>query len=227
MISELFVSMHNGGPVNKKRAIEDAMKSNSINGRHLSTLSRQFLEVLKTIRRIFPKLKQTRFNGLADFYTLFVLVWKWKHQLKLVLTDKRTNNLVQDYLIQFGKNIDEVRDKQKQLKKIEDNEQGFADYLRTVLSSTDELSQRRKREAILDGLLSDCFTVRDPYRSFNKEQRRIIWTNSNGRCRVCNKKLTFNNFHADHIKAYAKGGRTSLKNAQVLCAKHNLEKSDK
>ncbi len=97
------------------------------------------------------------------------------------------------------------------------------------MSSTDEINQRRERERILDTVLSDCFEKKDPFRTFSKEQRRIIWYQSSGHCsnRKCKKRLTINNFHLDHIKPHSKGGKTTLKNAQILCAKCNLMKSDK
>ncbi len=50
-----------------------------------------------------------------------------------------------------------------------------------------------------------------------------VFKRDNGQCVKCGSK---NNLHFDHILPYSKGG-TSLKieNIQVLCARHNLEKS--
>ena len=227
LISELILSINNGGPLNKKKAIEDAMQSGIIRGNHLAKLSTQFKDTIKLINKVFPNLRSTRFTGLADFYTLFVLVWKWKYQQRLSLKSTSANRLAEDYLISFSDKIDMIREKQRKLEKLDDSHSIYSDYLRTVQSATDEITQRRKREQILDNLLRDCFAVKDPYRTFNKEQRRLIWNNSNKRCKVCNAKLSFNSFHADHIKPHSRGGRTSLRNAQVLCAKHNIQKSDK
>ena len=39
--------------------------------------------------------------------------------------------------------------------------------------------------------------------------------------------LSWDDFHADHIKPYSSGGQTILSNAALLCAKHNLEKGKK
>jgi len=52
-----------------------------------------------------------------------------------------------------------------------------------------------------------------------------VWKRDKGCCVTCG---SMNNLHFDHILPYAKGG-TSLKaeNIQLLCARHNLEKSDK
>ena len=52
-----------------------------------------------------------------------------------------------------------------------------------------------------------------------------VFKRDNGQCVMCGEK---DNLHFDHVLPYAKGG-TSLKpeNVQLLCARHNLQKSDK
>lgn len=227
LISELILSIHHNGPINKKRAIDEAMKGDAIKGRHLKKTLNVFNQTLRSFKGIFPNIKETRFSGIADFYTLFMLVWKWKYSDRLALSNSKRRKLAQAYLSSFGFNIDQIRQKQRNLKRIEEGEQLFANYLRTVQSATDDISNRKSRENILDALLSDCFKPKDPYRLFNKEQRRIIWYLSDGRCKQCHKKLTITNFHIDHITPHSKGGKTNLKNAQLLCPKHNLEKSNK
>lgn len=65
------------------------------------------------------------------------------------------------------------------------------------------------------------------------ERRRLIptaiklevWKRDNGQCVMCG---AIDELHFDHVLPYSKGG-TSIKeeNVQLLCARHNLEKSDK
>jgi hypothetical protein len=52
-----------------------------------------------------------------------------------------------------------------------------------------------------------------------------VWKRDKGRCVTCGSE---DNLHFDHILPFAKGG-TSLKaeNIQLLCARHNLQKSSK
>jgi SAD/SRA domain/HNH endonuclease len=104
--------------------------------------------------------------------------------------------------------------------------------------------------------LVDCWTERDEYRSVFKFKLRItleseeeretnrnlsddldhnriiptavklaVWKRDKGMCIQCGSK---DNLHFDHILPFSKGG-TSLKveNIQLLCARHNLMKSDK
>lgn len=67
----------------------------------------------------------------------------------------------------------------------------------------------------------------------NAERRRLIptavklevWKRDNGKCSLCGSS---DELHFDHILPFAKGG-TSLTaaNVQLLCARHNLAKSDR
>jgi hypothetical protein len=52
-----------------------------------------------------------------------------------------------------------------------------------------------------------------------------VWQRDKGRCVICGEE---DNLHFDHDLPYSKGG-TSLtaKNIRLLCARHNLSKSDK
>ena len=45
-------------------------------------------------------------------------------------------------------------------------------------------------------------------------------------CPRCGKPLSCD-FHADHVTAYSKGGRTNLYEMQALCPKCNLKKGDR
>ena len=52
-----------------------------------------------------------------------------------------------------------------------------------------------------------------------------VWKLDKGLCRQCGANT---GLHYDHIIPYSKGGRSDdVRNIQLLCARHNLEKSDK
>ena len=46
---------------------------------------------------------------------------------------------------------------------------------------------------------------------------------SGNKCESCGKSLSIS-YHGDHIKAYSKGGKTTLDNGQALCSACNLKK---
>jgi len=57
------------------------------------------------------------------------------------------------------------------------------------------------------------------------EIKKIVWVRDGGRCVICGSE---DELHFDHDLPYSRGG-TSIKpeNVRILCARHNLEKSDK
>ena len=78
-------------------------------------------------------------------------------------------------------------------------------------------------------------TLKDTKRTFNEAERIEIYRRDKGICKQClaegiNEKeavVSWKEYDADHIKAFTKGGTTSLENAQVLCKKHNRAKQDR
>jgi 5-methylcytosine-specific restriction endonuclease McrA len=95
------------------------------------------------------------------------------------------------------------------------------------MQATDEVNQRRLRESILRGLLETIFAKKDAQRGFSEAQRRIMWnTAADRRCQnsKCRKRLAWDDFTIDHIDPYAKGGRTRLENAALMCRSCNSAK---
>ena len=62
-------------------------------------------------------------------------------------------------------------------------------------------------------------------RAFSGAQRKSLYNSSEGKCQSCGKPLP-ENWHADHIIPFSKGGETHLANGQALCPSCNLSKSN-
>jgi 5-methylcytosine-specific restriction endonuclease McrA len=63
-------------------------------------------------------------------------------------------------------------------------------------------------------------------RNFSSRQKIIMAVLSGNQCSICKVKLD-KSFHGDHIRPWARGGKTILKNGQALCAQCNLRKGSK
>lgn len=224
LFAELLMSIHNGGPINKKTALDRAIGNDGINGNTLSKISREFTRTMNLLKKMFPELKQTRFRNSAEFYSLFLLVWEMDKE-GFILSDRKRNKIAAILLRKLSKGVDELREGIRKLKPPKVSQRLYSDYLVTVQGDTDSSANRERRRAILKGLLWSLYERKDDRRGFTSEQRRIIWgTDEKQVCSKCKKPLSWNDYTVDHILAYSKGGKTSLRNAQPMHKRCNSSK---
>jgi 5-methylcytosine-specific restriction endonuclease McrA len=224
LIAELLMSINNGGPINKKTALDRAIGNDSVNGNTLGKLSRECVRTVNVVKRIFPDLHQTRFHNSVEFYSLFLLVWEMDRD-NYILTDRRRNRVARALLRKLSNGVDELRDQLRRAKPARPSQRLYSDYVLTVQGDTDSSANRERRRELLRGLLSSLYERKDEKRLFSSEQRRLIWNSDEKRvCRRCKRAMTWEDFTVDHIIAYAKGGKTNLKNAQPLCRRCNSRK---
>lgn len=226
LICEIMLSIGNDDVMNKKAALDKVM-SKGLTQIQINKLKTKTIKTLNRIRTMFPRLQETRFKQLSDYYVLAVLISKYEDE-GLILTDNKRNKLAWDLLKEFSNGVDRTRLKQKKVEGVDEEHSIYREYLLTVLQATDEISQRRKRMGILDNLLRNLFAVKDKQRGFTKEQRRIIWNSTEERtCQECGVVLTWDDFTIDHIDPHSKGGRSEIANASLMCRKHNSAKGNK
>jgi len=224
LFAELLMSIHKGGPINKKTALDRAIGNQDVNGNTLARVAREFAHTMRFVKRMFPGLKATRFHNSAEFYSLFLLVWEMDKD-KLVLTDRRRNRLAFEILRKLSTGVDELRQQLRSARPAKPVQKLYSDYLLTVQGDTDSSANRERRREILRNLLWSLFDRKDDKRGFTSEQRRIIWNNDEKRkCVKCKRLLTWANFTVDHKFPYARGGKASLKNAQLMCRECNSRK---
>ena len=229
LVCELMLSLMRGDVLNKKTALDGVMEASSLDGRQLKKASQMVKTTLNRVKSMFPDLKSTRLRQVTDFYTLAVLIGKYEQE-KLILTDRRRNRLAWDLLKAFTTKVDEVRELQRKAKGVKPDQEIYREYLMTVSQMTDDVSQRRKREQLLDNILRSLFAAKDSKRGFTSEQRRIMWnTAANRVCthQGCTTRLTWDDFTIDHINPHSKGGRSQLDNASLMCRVHNSKKGNR
>jgi hypothetical protein len=224
LFAELLMSISERGPINKKTSLDRAIGNQGINGNVLARLSREFVNTMNRIKKVFPDLRQTRFRNSAEFYSLFLLVWEMERE-KLVLTEKKRNKIASELLRKLSTGVDELREQLRNARPAKTAQKLYSDYLLTVQGDTDSKANRDRRREILRNLLVSLYDRKDDKRSFSQEQRRIIWNSDEKRhCARCHRVLTWANFTVDHKFPYAKGGKASLRNAQLMCRPCNSSK---
>lgn len=224
LFAELLMSIHNGGPINKKTSLDRAIGNESVNGNTLHRLSREFVATVNLLKRMFPDLRQTRFHNTVEFYSLFMLVWEMSRD-GFVLHDKARNRVAVALLKKLSTSVDQLRDQLRKGTMPKGTQPTYRDYLLTIQGDTDSAATRERRRGILKNLLGSLYERKDEKRTFNPEQRRIIWNSEEQHhCPKCRKRLAWDDFTVDHIIAHVKGGKTSLRNAQLMCRSCNSRK---
>lgn len=61
-------------------------------------------------------------------------------------------------------------------------------------------------------------------RAFNAREKREAYERQKGICPVCKKHFELEEMHADHIKPWRAGGKTTVENCQMLCEEDNRKK---
>lgn len=224
LFSELLISIENGEPINKKKAIDVTIENGRINGRTLQRLTKSFVRTLGLLKKMFPELEATRFRNSAEFYSLFLLIWEM-NQNKFILTDRSRNKIAFALLSELSTKVDKLRD---QLRKAQPNKAAdklAQEYLLTIQGDTDSSANRQRRRQLLSGILFSLFERKDEKRIFSSEQRRILWNDdAERRCPLCKKPLRWEDLSIDHKTAHARGGRTNLANAQLMHRNCNSKK---
>ena len=129
-----------------------------------------------------------------------------------------------NWFVQFEKNraLDELKDP-------EDQDPKLVIYHERISNSSDTYDSLLYRHNYLkEDLLSSVSNLpqKDPKRSFDEAQRQVIYRRDKGVCQMCGKNCDWNDWEADHILPWVKGGRTEIENGQVLCPSCNSKKKD-
>jgi len=72
---------------------------------------------------------------------------------------------------------------------------------------------------------SNLISIPKRSRIIPTEIKKIVWERDKGQCVICGAK---DELHFDHDIPYSKGGTSiTVENVKILCARHNIQKSDK
>ncbi len=166
--------------------------------------------VLATMDKLFPS--KSRLLNRAQTVNVYLLISFLRSSNKL------TPTFYAEFLAWY---------QQSEAKRLKDTE--YKLYMTSAANSRRSIEERFKI------VLMDFFTSfpvmatiqLDPKRIFDNDQKIQLYARDQQCCQSCKKKVGECDWHADHIVAWIRGGKTTLENGQVLCVKCNLKKKDR
>lgn len=184
-----------------------------------SLVARRVLRILNFLHDVFPERapELKRYNVIS----LYLMVNSLIDNYALAGHEQEIRN----WFIGF-----ESRRAADKLKEAEEQDPKLVVYHEKTAHSTDAFDSLEFRNKFLvDDLFSHVpgISQKDDKREFDEAQRVVIYRRDGGKCKSCGCECAWNEWHADHIIPWSKGGKTSVENGQLLCAECNLSKGDK
>ena len=167
-------------------------------------------QVLDSLDKVFPE--KSRLLNRAQSINVYLLI------SFLLTSNKLTKTFFTDFLSWY---------QSSEAKRLQDNEY--------KLFMTSAANSRRSIEERFKIVLMDFFssfpsmaTIQlDPKRIFDNDQKIQLYARDQQKCLSCKRTVSEFDWHADHVVAWIRGGKTTLDNGQVLCVKCNLKKKDR
>jgi len=209
-----------GGPANVKDADLNRIYENNKDFDTRSQEGKSVLRVLSTLNEIFPdKTPELERYNVISLYCVVAELMK-----QYVIEDVKSHLF--DWFVAF-----ESERHIQDAKSSDEANPEWITYKEKISHSTDsEESIRWRMEFMLRDLLGKIPTLRlkDNQRTFTYLQRLAIYRRDGSMCQLRIKcdgaKLTWDDWHCDHIKPWSKGGKTTVENGQIACSACNLSK---
>ncbi|MFA5099114.1 MAG: DUF262 domain-containing protein [Candidatus Paceibacterota bacterium] len=222
LILELLVLIKDG--IQDKKKTLDAVIKGERSDKFVKKAAKDLISIINRISKIFPSLKETRFNKHSDFYSLVSALKDLEVQGYSLADDSRYKD-AEWMLRELGSKVDELRDDARIGKPLPGKNKSLEGYFLATQHSTDTKDFRLKRMNYIKEIIGPIFGKNDRVRIFSEEQRRILWHSAaEKKCIKCNKNLSWEDLTIDHKQAWSRQGETKLHNAQIMCRSCNSSK---
>ena len=209
-----------GEPSNVKNADLNKMYEANKNFDPNSPTAKGVKRVLDIMAEVFPERtpELERYNVISLYCVISEIIKQYSiPDIKAVL---------HDWFLAF-----ETKRREEKQNNDEVGDPEWTTYNEKISHSTDAAESIRWRmEFMLRNLLETHPDIprKDEQRGFTHIQKLAIFRRDKGFCQLKIKcqgdKLAWDDWHADHIKPWSKGGHTTVENGQVACSACNLAK---
>jgi Protein of unknown function DUF262/HNH endonuclease len=209
-----------GEPTDVKNTRLEAMYRDNQDFDAKSDKARRVRRVLDYLARMFPSKNPflEKYNAVALYLTVSSL------QENFHINER------EDELAAWFEQFERLRLADRE-KPDDERDVALISYQERTSHATDSVDSLRFRmETLLEslhGAIPDLAPL-DPQRSFTDAQRKVIWLRDDKRCQVRTRcdgaECDWDNWHADHMLPWSKGGATTVENGQVCCPACNLAK---
>lgn len=159
----------------------------------------------------------------GDFIPIYLLASYIKEKFVIRGNEEK----FKDFTIKFMTEVDIINLRKDSFSR---KEKPYREY--KIFRSAGALSSRsfeKRFEIILTKFLEFVpeLVPKAEVRFFNRGQKLAIYYRDKRKCKICGKKISFDEAEPDHVIPYDKGGPTNLANAQLACISCNRSKAGK
>lgn len=209
-----------GGPASVRDSDLNRMYRDNTDFDASGKAAKKVRRVLDYLHRAFPEKtpELERYNAITLYCLASTLIEGYVHQ--------GTEAELAAWFIEFETNRRRNDDLDE-----EERDPSLIEYKRLTSYSTDAAESIQGRLDYVERLFFSAYPdiePKDEVRVFSHEQRMAIFRRGGGVCQIAShcdgEKLSWGEWHADHIVPHSKGGKTVVSNGQIACAACNLGK---
>jgi hypothetical protein len=238
LLTRLLILEENDGPSDVRESdvmayIDKYQRDDGIGNESFENdaVAKETLRVMRAFYEIFkedPMIANGE-GGIKELkieYFIISIYLLLRHLLKYYVWDKAERDLFLRFTHDFHTRWQEGKSDDADIQMFSNNRQQTAGEIAT----RQQIIRQVFFEYVKENGLS--LKTKDDKRAYNEAERIIIYRRDNGRCRECaaggkpDKEciVPWSEYDADHVIPHAKGGPTTLSNAQLLCRYHNQSK---
>jgi 5-methylcytosine-specific restriction endonuclease McrA len=242
MLMELCTVHLHGGISDRRLRLDEFMRLDSLTKSRLSKAEKAVNQAIQWARSILTDdgIRYSRLSKKADFYSFVGTLMELLRQRTLTTghqANRKARKAVKGALAKLAKVDGRVA--RYTFRRLPLREQKLAGYIVATREATDQLRNRQTRHDFWYEILTPCFPKKlAARRLFGKDLKNALWNAAKvqyGRLSCpnpnrhddCWGRITYEQAVVDHRRAYAKGGSSTLENAQLLCVACNSSKGAK